>query len=116
MGDLSAHFDRSEFRCKHCGRRPPLNREWKHLASHLEHLRRIVGRPLVIVSGFRCRRHPVERRKPGGAGWHNRGAADLVGGVATVDQAKLAGFRGIGDRDGFATHVDMGPTRRWTYS
>lgn len=115
MGDLSPHFDRTEFRCRHCGLLPPKTRAWRHLATHLERLRAILGRPVRIVSGYRCPQHPIERAKPGGPGEHNRGAADLELGVATVEQAEAAGFTGIGNRGRWATHVDLGRRRRWAY-
>lgn len=112
MGDLSAHFDRSEFRCHHCGRIKLV----PALVWHLEVLRSDVGRALVIVSGYRC---PVHNRAVRGAknSRHMVGdAADLVEGVVTVDEAAAAGFRGIGHRGQWATHVDLRPQRsNWSY-
>lgn len=115
MGDLSPHFSRREFRCRHCG----AVRVDPHLVEHLEVLRAMVGRPLVIVSGYRC---PTHNRNVGGASrsQHLYGrAADLVDGYATVSQARRAGFTGIGrDADGSALHVDVrhGPRAEWLYS
>lgn len=43
-------------------------------------------------------------------------AADLETGYATVSQAEDAGFTGIGEKDGWATHVDVRDTpARWSY-
>ena len=45
-------------------------------------------------------------------------AADLASGLVTVAQAQLAGFNGIGHRDGWALHVDVRPPPAvtWRYS
>lgn len=110
MGDLSAHFSRSEFRCHHCGH---LVGPDHALIASLERLRALVGRPVRIVSGTRCRAHNAA---VGGA----RSSRHLVGDAAdieaelrvTVAVAKAAGFRGIGyrRRDGLVVHVDMRPS------
>lgn len=108
MGDLSPHFSRREFRCRHCGRAVVTMR----LVQLLERLREISGGPLVIVSGYRC---PVHNRAVGGAraSYHLRGmAADLVEGYAEVDEAVAAGFTGIGTKGLSAVHVDTRPGPR----
>lgn len=119
MGDLSAHFSRSEFRCKGFGRAghavhgTPVS---AHLVQHLERLRAIVGRPLPIVSGHRC---TWWNARVGGASRSRHlvcDAADIPLGYATLRQAEAAGFTGIGTKGGWAVHVDVRPTRaRWTY-
>jgi len=45
-------------------------------------------------------------------------AADLPEGYATVEEAVMAGFIGIGSRGPWAVHVDLrsGPPARWTYN
>lgn len=115
---LSPHFDSEEFRCRcdaraHRRHEPP---RADHLVAALERLRAIVGRPLVIVSGHRCRMH---NRHVGGAdrSRHVAGdAADIPYGYATVEQAEAAGFHGIGRRGRWAIHVDMrGYRARWSY-
>lgn len=115
MGDLSAHFSRTEFRCRHCGR-VVVDPE---LVAALERLRAAVGRPLPIVSGYRC---PVHNRAVGGAtrSQHLYGrAADIPPRYATPEQATAAGFKGIGTSGRWAVHVDVRRTRRvarWKYA
>ena len=75
-GNLSAHFDSSEFTCHHCGSigngiNPALIRE-------LEKLRAIVKKPLHVNSGYRC---PVHNAAVGGVplSQHKLGnAADIA--------------------------------------
>jgi uncharacterized protein YcbK (DUF882 family) len=113
MGDLSEHFDRREFECHHCRRLDFISCE---LVAGLEELRAIVGRPIRIVSGWRCRTH---NRAVGGAtrSQHVLGkAADLEQRLATPAQARAAGFRGIGTRGPWVVHVDVRPApATWTY-
>lgn len=119
MGDLSAHFNRSEFRCHgfgHAGHPDhPTNVDGR-LVAHLEQLRAIVGKPLRIVSGHRC---PWWNKRVGGAArsQHMSGtAADIPKGYATVAQAERAGFNGIGNKGQWAVHVDVRANRaRWHY-
>lgn len=110
---LSTHFRRSEFACKHCGVAvvDPI------LVCCLEELRSIVGRPLRIVSGYRC---PVHNRAVGGAprSYHLLGqAVDIPRGYAREAQAARAGFLGLGLSGRWVTHVDIRSKRaRWRYS
>jgi uncharacterized protein YcbK (DUF882 family) len=54
MGDLSAHFSRREFACKcGCGTSAP----HPDLVDALEELRALLGAPVVVKSGTRCRDH-----------------------------------------------------------
>jgi uncharacterized protein YcbK (DUF882 family) len=123
MGDLSEHFDRSEFACRGsgcCGGSAPVLSE---LIAALEEFRAEVGWPLVILSGFRCRRHNA--RVPGSSGesLHCLGAAADVARVEgmSVDAVAAAAARcsriwsgGIGLYD-WGVHVDVGVggPRRW---
>lgn len=113
MGDLSPHFSRSEFRCKHCGR---LYGPDMRLVDVLERIRSITGKPLIVVSGYRC---PVHNAAVGGArgSRHTAGAAaDIPEGRATLLQARAAGARGIGTRGQWAVHVDWRETAaHWRY-
>jgi zinc D-Ala-D-Ala carboxypeptidase len=51
MGDLSAHFDSSEFRCKcGCG----ICNVSPKLLTQLEQLRNAYRKPMIVASGCRC--------------------------------------------------------------
>lgn len=108
MGNLSANFSSSEFRCPHClvvGRIDP------NLVAVLQRMRTRKGRPLRIVSGWRC---AVQNRRVGGWGrsLHMTGqAADVPGDYGTVAEWKSAGAIGIGVRGGRVIHVDVTPGR-----
>lgn len=105
MGDLSPHFSTREFACHHCG----VAVIAPHLVERLERLRKLAGSPLWIVSGYRC---AVHNRRIGGAlkSQHLLGnAADLHAGVATVAEARSAGFIGVGRVGNWAVHVDLRP-------
>lgn len=113
MGDLSPHFDRAEFACKHCGR----VRVSCELVQLLEDIRSAIGdRPIHLVSGYRCSAHNAA---VGGSprSRHVRGdAADLPLRLVTGEQARLAGARGIGTEGPWARHVDMRPEpATWSY-
>lgn len=114
MGDLTQHFSRAEFDSHDGKRAAPTAR----LLAMLERLRLIAGdRPLTIVSGYRS---PEHNKRVGGAPdsrhMHND-AADIPKGYARVADAERAGAVGIGDKDGWAVHVDVrpGPPARWHY-
>jgi len=108
MGDLSAHFSRSEFDCHDGGKANPSMK----LVGCLENLRTIIGnRPITIVSGYRT---ASWNRRVGGAA-HSRHltneAADIPSSLhVSVDQARRAGFTGIGyNRHRDVVHVDVRP-------
>lgn len=110
MGDLSVHFNSSEF-----GGRPS-----RKLITRLERLRFMKGgKPLRIVSGIRTQ---AQNTAAGGAtrSRHLVGeAADIEAGYATPREAARAGFTGIGiSIDGaWAVHVDVraGGRVAWRY-
>jgi len=114
MGDLSAHFSRAEFKCRHCGH---LHGPEPRLVAVLEAIRSLSGKPLPVVSGYRC---SVHNRAVGGASRsrHMLGdAADIPRGRATFAQARAAGAVGIGTSGEWATHVDVRPGEpaHWRY-
>jgi uncharacterized protein YcbK (DUF882 family) len=100
------NFSASEFACKcGCGR-ADMNPEFM---AKLQELRNLVG-PMRITSGFRCRNHPVEKRKQRG-GAHSIGhAADIKFTSSTqlgeiLSNAKDHGFKGCGVDKSFV-HLD----------
>lgn len=125
MGDLSAHFDSSEFRCKGFGLRGhqaskcPRNVD-PAIVWLLERIRHDIGRALPIISGNRCDWY---QRHIGGVAdsQHERQrAADLPHGLVTENIARRAGVTGIGLRGGWVVHVDARRpagswVSRWTY-
>lgn len=90
----------------------------RRLAHRLEDLRaRHGGRPLPVISGYRS---PAHNARVGGAphSLHLRAAAaDIPYGYATVEEAIMSGFTGIGSKGPWAVHVDVrpGPLARWRY-
>jgi uncharacterized protein YcbK (DUF882 family) len=109
MGDLSRHFSRWEFDCPHCGALDPID---PLLLIVLERLRGKLGRPLVVVSGFRC---PEYNARVGGikTSQHLYGrAADIPRGLFRPQHAVKAGAHGIGVRGGWVIHIDTTPGRK----
>lgn len=122
MEASSKNFSASELRC-HC---PKCNKQQPNLVQQdslnlLQQLRDKVGRPLTIVSAYRCAEHPVEKRKTT-PGQHNKGTAFDVAvgdGSEAYEIMKLAfalGFTGIARGNGFV-HVDTRKTTpvNWIY-
>jgi uncharacterized protein YcbK (DUF882 family) len=110
MGDVSAHFSRWEFDCPHCG---ALEGPAGELLQVLERLRAHSGRPLVVVSGYRC---PEYNARVGGirSSQHLHGrAADVARGLFRASTARDAGAIGVGLRDGWVIHVDVTPGRTY---
>ena len=113
MGDLSAHFSRSEFKCSCCD----FDTVDAKLLEMLEAVRELFG-PVTISSGCRCKAHNLA---VGGstASQHLIGrAADIVvHGVAPWIIAEFCedmGFAGVGNYGNF-THIDSrtGDKARW---
>jgi uncharacterized protein YcbK (DUF882 family) len=122
MGDLSTHFSSREFAC-HCDQCeeqiPVVSPE---LIDALEALRRIVARPLFILSGYRCPAHnaaigstPTSQHVQGRAadlqpppGWSPRALHEAAEKVPAFARG------GIGLYAGFV-HVDVRPNgpARW---
>lgn len=114
MGDLSAHFDSSEFADRSTGHRLPPPAD---LVQVLERIRALRPGPLQIVSGHRCCEHNAAI---GGANRsrHIYGdAADIPPGRATPQEAFDAGAVGVGVDGEWAVHVDVRPGDRvrWEY-
>jgi len=109
MGDLSAHFSKSELACHCCGE---LKIE-AALIDALEQLRALAGKEIIVHDGYRC---PAHNQKVGGVSdsEHTRGmAADIaIPGLSLQQMYELAlqipTFLngGIGVYDGGFLHVD----------
>jgi Peptidase M15 len=117
VGDLSAHFSRTEFACHCCGQ---LKIE-SGLIIALEQLRALAGKPVVVHDGYRCLEHNQE---VGGVlnSEHTRGmAVDVsIPGLTLQQMYELAlqvpiFFEGgIGVYDGSFLHLDIRPhSARW---
>lgn len=109
MGDLSPHFDSSEFRDH---RDHSLKGPSPRLIELLERIRAAIERPLPIVSGYRSE---ATNRRVGGArnSRHLLGeAADIPSGLVSVSTAVAAGAGGIGVCGLWVVHVDCRPMAR----
>lgn len=106
-------FKPQELACKGSGALR-VDRVSAHL---LDELRRNLGRPVVVVSAYRTKRHNAA---VGGASnsFHLRGMAfDLAygsgrDGLDLVEVGLLTGFKGVGVYKAFI-HLDTGPRRIW---
>ena len=115
------NFTREEFACSHCGENLILD----STIDFAQSIRTEVGFPLPVTSGYRCKDHPIEKRKAA-PGTHNRGiAVDFaVSGrdgkvVAQAILARAVGGVGINMKGGGRfVHFDIDPSRLdrfWTY-
>ena len=124
MGNLSEHFDRSEFAC-HCG--CGFDTPDPVLIEALEALRGLLGGvPIHVSSGCRCEARnakvggaPRTDESPGSQHMYGKAADIAVDGVKADDVAKMAeqvkefADGGIGRYATF-THVDVrGKKARW---
>ena len=110
MGDLSAHFCKSEFACRCCGELKIKMR----LIDGLEKLRALAGKAIVIHDGYRCLAH---NQQVGGVtdSEHTQGmAADVeIPGLSLQEMYELAlqvpefAHGGVGVYDGGFVHVDV---------
>ena len=116
MGDLSKHFNRSEFACKcGCG----FDTVDAKLIEYLENIRLAFNSPITINSGCRCE---IYNKSIGGSenSWHIEGrAADIVvknanpHTVTDYCEDEKAFIGGLGRYDTF-THIDSrGYKARW---
>lgn len=90
------NFSESEFRCKHCGKvdmQPAF-------MDKLQRLRTAYGKPMIISSGYRCPKHPVEAKKSSPGAHASGQAADIAvqgnDAYQVLQLAMAAGFTGIG--------------------
>ena len=114
------NFRKEEFNCRcGCGE----NRMRPEFMERLQALRTAYGKPMLVTSGYRCPKHPVEASKVM-PGMHATGlAADIgVSGSEAIQVLRLAfdaGFRGVGVQQkgsGRFIHVDLRETPTvWSY-
>jgi uncharacterized protein YcbK (DUF882 family) len=112
MGDLRKNFSRAEFACNHCG---ALRGPTEALLDVLQRMRDVKGKPMTIVSGYRC---PTYNRHVGGivTSEHLLGnAADVIGGYASARQWHAAGAIGVGIRHSRVIHVDCARRMPFTF-
>ena len=106
MSDFK-YFQRSDFDCQETGE----NLMEDDFISKLDHLRAVLGWPMIVTSGYRSLAHSAEINKPSGGGYHTKGiAADIKvsGGKQRHDILKHStalGFTGIGVAKTFI-HLD----------
>ena len=112
---VTEHYLYSDFICPCCDRLKIIPAFFKHVRL-LEEMREMVGFPVVVTSGYRCREHNA---KVGGApkSWHMLFATDVAPGEE--DEAKLKkiyeaalelGFGGVGMYETHV-HLDLRPRR-----
>lgn len=110
MGDLSQHFDNSEFKCSCCGKTTTIS---SILIERLEQLYSLMGaKAIYINSGYRCNNNPWGSITDA----HRKGiAADIKvqrknGSYYTAadiaEAAERIGFGGIGIMEPDSCHVD----------
>lgn len=112
------HFLYSDFICPCCDTLKIVPGFYRHLRL-LEHMRKELGFPILVNSGYRCDRH---NRSVGGAArsWHLLFATDVRPEdgspeklAAMHEAAEGLGFGGIGRYDTFI-HLDLRPEKmRW---
>ncbi len=103
LPNLSANFAAAEFACRHCGKAYVHRR----LIRGLERLRKELGKPLTIVSGYRC---PEHNKAVGGDSnsQHLYGsAADLNYPTTLAKVREMNFFSGLGHKNGQILHVDV---------
>lgn len=116
------YFHIDEFKCKHCGD----NKMAFDFITKLDALRREVGFPLRVTSGYRCPVHNQNVSTTGPNGPHTTGRAvdlDVRGANALklIEAALKAGFTGVGVQQKGATrfiHLDDltdGRPMIWSY-
>ena len=120
MGDLTDHFSRSEFACPCCR----VVKVRPKIFNALEDLRSLLGRPIVVTSGYRCPNRNAEVAGENNS-QHLLGiAADIVVEGYTPQEIsayaeEIAAFQnggiGVYPSRGF-THLNVRPNgpARWT--
>ena len=112
---VTEHFMYCDFICPCCDRIKLVPGFFKHVGL-LEHMRREVGFPIVVTSGYRCKSHNA---RIGGAprSWHLLFATDIKPEdndseklMAMYDSAVELNFGGIGLYEAHI-HIDLRPQK-----
>ena len=110
MGNLSAHFDSSEFACSCCGKSITMS---QLLIERLEKLHSLMDAKAVYInSGYRCNNNPWgsptdAHRKGLAADIHvQRKDGTYYTGADIAEAAERIGFGGIGIMEPNSCHVD----------
>ena len=90
------NFNENEFACQHCGEHGMS----EDFIAKLQKLRSDVGFPFKITSGYRCKDHPIEKKKTN-PGAHRDGIAADIGvrgskAYEIIEKAPKYGFTGNG--------------------
>jgi len=122
--DNYPNFSPEEFACQHCGE----NGISELLLDKLQLLRTELDFPFKITSGYRCKDHPIEKKKVN-AGAHRDGLAADIGvrghkAYEVIAKAEKFGFTGIGvcqKGDSRFIHLDVSThqvtrPRPWVWS
>ena len=115
------YFKPEEFKCSHCGE------EFMdmHFIRLLDNLRRKLGFPLKISSGYRCPEYNDEISTTGRDGPHTTGmAADILINYGearllldeAIDMFEGIGIKQSGPPESRFIHVDLCGLRIWSYS
>jgi uncharacterized protein YcbK (DUF882 family) len=123
---LTQHFRDTEFMCE-CGCTAPdaIRLRWFEVAAALEKARVIVGRPITIISGYRCKKRnaavggaPESEHIEGTAvdiavqGWPGERLRGVFETLIALDEIPDGGLGTYVDRPA-TLHYDLGKVRRW---
>lgn len=113
MVDWSAYpnFSAHEFacRCGHCDGAADMSPD---LLERLQRMREMLGRRMIVLSGYRCPQHPVEAKKQR-PGSHAAGMAADIAASTGIERFSLVkagidvGMVGVGVSQSFV-HLDVG--------
>ena len=123
---LTSHFESREFECKcGCVAPPEIRLRWFELAVALEKVRLIVGAPVVIISGYRCKKRNAavggadESEHLNGVAvdiavhrWTGERLRGLFEALIALDEIPDGGLGTYPDRPS-TLHYDLGKARRW---
>ena len=115
--DKFKYFKIEDFACRETGE----NEISVDFIHSLDQLREACNFPFIVTSGYRSKKHSVEKRKPNGGGMHTKGIASDIkvsGGAQRLAIVKHASAMGmsVGVAKTFV-HVDIRktPAMCWCY-